>query len=226
MWPNSSLSISSDGMAAQLDQHAGGGRGDLLDHLPDVADRFGLADHLLAVNFLLEDLVFLGEVGLVRGVLDRDEDAVQVKGFLDEIEGALVHTLDGGGDVGMAGDHDDRRLDAFFHQLDQDFRPFHAGHLDVAENDIIPFFPGQFQALGTVFGYIDRIPFVHQDFFQRIPDRAFVVNYKNLHINRSFGVAGGRIAAASILRKYRIKIADFEQKFLFLSSNLIIHADS
>ena len=154
------------GTVGSGDQDTGVGRGDLPDDVADMLDRLGLADHLLAIDFLLEDLVLLGEVGLVGGVLDGDEDAVEVEGFFDEVEGALVHAFHGRGDVGVAGNHDDRGLDAFFDQLDQDFGALHPGHLDVAENHVIPFFPGQFQTLGAVFGHIDRISFIHQDFFQ------------------------------------------------------------
>ena len=68
-------------------------------------DGRGLPYHLLAIDFLFEDAGFLHQGGLVGGVLDGDEYAVEVQGFLYEIESTLLDAVDGGGDVPVPGNH-------------------------------------------------------------------------------------------------------------------------
>ena len=163
------------------DQHAGVGRGDLGDHLAYVLHCLGLADHLLAVHLLLENLGLGDERGLVRRVLDGDQDAVEVQGLLDEIEGALLDAVHRGVDVPVAGNHDHGGVSALLLEVLQDFHTVHVGHLDVTENDIEMLFAGHFQADGAVFGRFYLVPFVGEDFLERIADRPFVVDDQDLH---------------------------------------------
>ena len=138
-WPNSSLSISSSGIAAQLtwtkassarselrwiaratsslptplsprDQHRGArGRG-APHRVPDLLERRALAHHAVAV---VEDepqpAVLLDEPLLAEGVARRDQDPLAVGRLLDEVEGAELDGLDRGLDGAVAGQDHDRQ---------------------------------------------------------------------------------------------------------------------
>ena len=168
------------------DQDAGVGRGDLFDHVADVADAFGLTHHLLPIDLLLEDLGLGDEVRLVGGVLEGDQDAVQVQGLADEVEGSLLDAVHGGVDVRVAGDHHDRGLDAVGNELLEDFGAVHAGHLDVTEDRVILLFFRHFTRVGAVFGGIHLVILHLQDLLQGIPDGPLVVNNQNLHTLETF----------------------------------------
>ena len=168
------------------DQDAGVGGGDLVDHVADVPHALGLAHHLLPVDLLLEDLGLGDEVRLVGGVLDGDEDAVQVQGLADEIEGSLLDAVHGGVDVRVARDHHDRGLDAVGDELLEDFGAVHAGHLDVAKNCVILLFLSHLASIGTIFGGIHLVILHLQDLLQGIPDGPLVVNNQNLHTLETF----------------------------------------
>ena len=148
--------------------------------------RLGLADHVGAVDLLLEGLVLRGQADLVRGVLDRDEDAVEVQRLLHEVEGALLDAVHGRVDVGVAGDHDDGGLDAVGDELLKDFGPVHAGHLDVAEDGVVLLLFRHFTGVGAVFGRVHLVIFHLQDLLEGVADGAFVVNNQNLHTLETF----------------------------------------
>ena len=138
-WPNSSDSISSSGMAAQLtvtkgsagalaaqvdglgdqllaraalarDQHPRIGGSHFFDQAEDLLDRRRRADHLVALQALLEERVaFPFQPRPLQGVLQRDQDALPLDRFLQEVEGADLDRLHGVGDGAVAGQHDDRQ---------------------------------------------------------------------------------------------------------------------
>ena len=164
------------------DEDSGVGRGDLVDHLADVADRLGLAYHLLAIDFLLEDLVVLDKIGLVRSVLYGDEDPVEVERLLDEVECAFLDALDGGVDVPVAGDHDYSGIYALSDKFLKDLGAFHARHLDVAEYYVVSFLRGNFEGGRTVLRYFYGKTFIHQYFLERVPDCSLVIDNKYLHL--------------------------------------------
>ena len=64
-------------------------------------NRSGLADHLLSKNLLLEIGVLGNDLGALSRVLDGDENPVEVKRLLDEIESPLLDTFYGSVDVAV-----------------------------------------------------------------------------------------------------------------------------
>ena len=174
------------GAVGAAEQDAGVGGGDLLDHVADVADTPGLAHHLLPIDLLLEDLGLGDEVRLVGGVLEGDQDAVQVQGLADEIEGSLLDAVHGGVDVRVARDHHDRGFDAVGDEFLEDLGAVHAGHLDVAEDRVILLFFSHLASIGTIFGGIHLVILHLQNLLQGIPDGPLVVNNQNLHTLETF----------------------------------------
>ncbi len=144
-----------------------------------------LSHHLLAIDLLLEDLGLGDEVGLVRRVLDGDEDPVQVQGFADEIERTLLDAVHGRVDIGVAGDHDHRRLHPVLDEFLEHFRAVHPGHLDIAEDGVVLLFFRHRGGVGAVFGRIHLVSFHLQDLLEGVPDGAFVIDYQNLHTQRN-----------------------------------------
>ena len=152
----------------------------------DVPHALGLAHHLLPIDLLLEDLGLGDEVRLVGGVLDGDEDAVQVQGLADEVERAFLDAVHGRVDVGVAGDHDDRGLDPVGDELLKDFSTVHPGHLDVAEDGVVLLLFRHFTGVGAVFGRIHLVFFHLQDLLEGVADGTLVVNNQNLHTLETF----------------------------------------
>ena len=139
-WPNSSDSISSSGMAAQLTSTNGpsrarrlrvdGARDQLLaraalavdedapvgrrrdgDLLAQLLDEAALADDLLAALELLAQVAVLPlEPPVVERARGGEERLLERQGLFDEVVGAELGGLDGGLDGAVSGDHDDRGL--------------------------------------------------------------------------------------------------------------------
>ena len=160
---------------------------DLVYHLAYVPHGLGTAHHLLAVDLLLEDPGLRHEVGLVAGVLDRDEYAVEVQRLLDEVEGALLDALHGGVYVSVAGDHHHGGLYPGFHEFAEHLYSVHPGHLYVAEDDVVFFLVSSLEAFFAVLGGLHRIAFVGEDLLQRIADGPFVIDYQYLHNTANIG---------------------------------------
>ena len=163
------------------DEHAGLRGSHLLDHILQMGDGAGSAHHLAAVNLLFEDFGFFNQGGFVCGVLQGDEDAVQVQRLLDEIESSLFDAIHGGGNIGMTGNHYHGRLYALFYYFGQHLGAVHFGHLDVAEYGVVFFLFGFLEAFLSVFGSFYLIAFHFQDFFQGVTDGPLVVYNQNLH---------------------------------------------
>jgi hypothetical protein len=136
-WPNSSLSISSPGIAAQFtftkgpaakglfgvdvrgqqflagarfadEQHAGIGAGGHGGLLDGALEGGAGADHFGAgSDGFAQALVFLLEGALFERILDGDHHAVAAQRLFEKIEGAGAGGFHGIGDGGVAGDHDD-----------------------------------------------------------------------------------------------------------------------
>ena len=139
MCPNSSLSISSDGIAAQLtstnawsrrgdascsaardqllagavlagDQHPRGGRPHLGDQLAHALERGAPAHHLVAaLGDFPEAGVLAHQLGVRQRVPHGQQEPVGVERLLEEVEGAALGGLDRGGDGAVPGDHHDLR---------------------------------------------------------------------------------------------------------------------
>ena len=170
------------GAVGTQNEHAGIRGSHFPDHILDTEDGLGLSDHLLPVDALAEDFVLLHEGAFLGGVLDGNEDTVQVEGLFNKIKGAPPHALHGRLDVAVAGDHHDRRLDSVLDQFGEHLHAVHsAGHLDVAEQDVVLLALGHLDGVRSVLRRIDRMVFHLQKLLQGAPDIPFVVNYQNFH---------------------------------------------
>ncbi len=165
-WPNSSDSISSSGIAAQLTctnrsrlrrllrwiARATSSlpvplspristrrvrRRGALDRVPDLPQQPALADHLVAgFDGALERAILVLQARAVQRVLDRDEDAFARQRLLDEVERAELRRLDRRAHRAMPRDHDDRERLVRLLDLLQHFEPVDPRHLDVEEDEV------------------------------------------------------------------------------------------
>ena len=165
-WPNSSDSISSSGIAAQLtstngrsrrmerqvdrarhqllaaavlavDQHAAVGRRGGGDLLAQRPDRRALADDLGAlIETRAQGRVLALEPRVLEGAADRDQDLLEGERLLDEVVGAQARGLDRRLDRAVAGDHHDDGLRTRPLELGERLEAVHAVHPDVEEGQI------------------------------------------------------------------------------------------
>ena len=165
-WPNSSLSISSSGIAAQLtstnvavapaaqrvdrprdqllagavlavDQHAAVGRRRHRDLLAQLAHRVALADHrLVPVDAGAQRAVLRLEAALPQRVADDEHGLLERQRLLDEVEGAQLDRADRRLDVAVAGDQHDLRVDLPLAQAGERRQAVHAGQPDVEHDQI------------------------------------------------------------------------------------------
>ncbi len=93
------------------DEHGGVGGGHLDDAAEHLADGLGAAGDVLELVAILElvgeqrDLA--GELAVVVGALDLDQELLLAEGLLDVVEGAEPHGLHGALDGAVGGHHDD-----------------------------------------------------------------------------------------------------------------------
>ena len=165
--PNSSLSISSSGMAAQLtstngpprrrlsawmrardellaravlavDQHAAVGRRRHRDLLAQLRHHVALAHHRQPPIDVRAQRAVLGfEPALPHGVADDEHRLLERQRLLDEVERAQLDRAHRRLDVAVAGDHHDRRVDAPLAQPRQRRQPVHARQPDVEHDDVV-----------------------------------------------------------------------------------------
>ena len=77
----------------------------------------------------------LGVLGAAReGRPDRADQDLVVERFLDEVDGARLHRLDGKRDVAVTGDHDDRNRDLARPKPALKLDSVHLGHPDVGDD--------------------------------------------------------------------------------------------
>ena len=155
------------------------------DAVHDFLDMFdsGRSAHdlVFALDLLLQADGLLDQRGLVGGILERDQDTVQVERLLDEIISAHLDAFDGRVDVAVAGNHDDRRFAVGFNQRVKYFVAIHHGHFDIAENGIIGVGKGFFDALLAVLGSGYLMAFEFQNILERVADAPFVIDDQDLH---------------------------------------------
>lgn len=65
--------------------------------------------------------------------LDAGDDVVEVDGFFEEVDGAEFEAVDGGADIGVAGDHDDGEGGVVSAELFDDGEAAHVGEAEVEE---------------------------------------------------------------------------------------------
>ena len=165
-WPNSSLSISSSGIAAQLtstngagapaaervdrardqllagavlavDQHAAVGRRGHRDLLAQLPHRVALADHRLrAIDARAQRAVLRLEPALPQRVADDEHGLLERQRLLDEVERAHLDRAHRRLDVAVAGDQHDLRVDLPLAQPRQRRQAVHAGQPDVEHDQV------------------------------------------------------------------------------------------
>ena len=120
---------------------------------------------------LLDELVALG------GVFDGDEESVEVEGFLDEVVGSAVEGVDGGVDGAVGGDDDEGDVGGHVLGSLEDVDAVHAGHFDVAEDEVgaVVFEGGE--SLDAVGGGGDLVALVAEDFLEGVAYAFLVVDY-------------------------------------------------
>src|SRR6185312_10374031 len=159
------------------DEHASGRGRDLLDALDHLLHRPARADDLiLRVHLGLEPYVLAGEVNVLQGVAQREQDAVGVEGLFQEIVRAELGGLDRGLDRSMTRNHHDLRVRVELAQLPQRLEPVHPLHLHVQENEMGPELGVALQRLGSRSArpHLDLLVFEHLR--QRLADALFVID--------------------------------------------------
>ena len=164
-------------------QHPRVGRRHLRDDVLHVADRLRLPYHLLSIDLLLEGLVLRDDRGLLRSVLDRYQDPVQIQRLLDVVKGSLLDAFHSGVNVTVSGNHDDGGVDALGHHLVQHLGTVHPRHLDVAEDHVVLLLVHHREGCHSVLRHIHFIALVTQNLLQGVPDGSFIINNQYLHRN-------------------------------------------
>jgi hypothetical protein len=164
-WPNSSDSISSSGMAAQLtrmngrvaargdrwwmrratsrrfrladDQHGDARRGGLGDPLAQLGHRRRVAEQRRRLlDVGTQPAVFLGEAAPLGGVLHHEQQRGALGRLVEEVVGAGFEAPRRRELVAVPGQHDHRHVEAALPQVGQQREAVHARHLDVEEDDV------------------------------------------------------------------------------------------
>ena len=206
MWPNSSLSISSDGIAAQLTStNASSRRGDascsaratsslpvpfspvistraavgptLADQLPHVLERGTPAHHrIAALGDLPQAGVLADELGVRQRVPHGHQQPVGIERLLEEVERAALGRLDRGGDGAVPGDHDDLRAGVEIAKPGQRLQAVEPGHLHVEKDEVGTELGVDRDRLAAGRRHADLQLLVLQHLLQRLPDAGFVVD--------------------------------------------------
>lgn len=156
----------------------------LADHFADMRHRRGLPYHLLTEDFLLQNPGLLHQSGLVRSVLDGDEDSVEVQRLLNEVERPLLDAIDGGGDVAVAGNHYHFGVHAVLLEFLQHLDSVHLRHLYITENNVIMLLLRHFHGGAPVLGRIHGISLIRHYLRQGVADGTFIVNNEYLHLTK------------------------------------------
>ena len=210
MWPKSSDSISSSGMAAQLTSTKGpllrrlaacsdarneflagaafaenedaavGGSG----HCDLLAKSFhgnAVADDLIAVaEFGAQGLVFFFEAALLHGVSNENDNFFESEGLFDEVECTEFGGADRSVNGGVAGDHDDGGRMRKSLNTAESFKAVHAREPDVQKNDVEAAVRGAFEGAFGGLGGFGDVAFVGENGRQRFADAGFVVDDQNV----------------------------------------------
>ena len=161
-----------------------------VDHVLDLLNAFGVADHLVGlrgVDLLGQHLGGLHQHLALQDVSEGHEDAVQVERLLDEVVRALLQGVHGRFDRAVSGNHDDGRSDLLFGQHVQHIEAVHLGHFDVAENRVKRRLGRGQNAVHARSGFGHLVTFVFQDFAEARADGRFVVNEEQVGHGLGFG---------------------------------------
>ena len=167
------------------DQHGGVGRRRLLNRAAHRGQRRRVADDLVLLLGVAAIALVLGlEPPRVDGVADRDQHALALERLLDEIKRAEPRRFDRGGDVGVAGDDDDRRDLDEVPQLLQHFEAVHARHLDVEEHQVGRLALDQLDAFLAGRRQHHVVAVVLERHLQRVANRRLVVDDQDAWLHR------------------------------------------
>src|ERR1043166_6732496 len=163
--------------ALPIYEHPRRGRRHLLDALDHPLHGPARAhDLVLGVHLGFEPHVFAGEVHVLEGVAQREEDAVRVERLLQKVVGAQLGRFDGGLDGAVARDHHDLGARVELAQLAQRLEPVHALHLHVEQHEVGPELGVEAQRLGAGDAPPHvRVPVLEQ-LGQGFPDALLVVH--------------------------------------------------
>ena len=151
-----------------------------LDLLSQLAHSGRFANELVLALFFLAQLAdLLLESLRPDGIPHRQQELVAIQRLLEEIKCAALRAFDGGGDVGVAADHDHRRRDFLFLQILEDLDAVEDGHLDVEQDGVVRRLLRLVQPLLPRPRLIDAIPLVLQRHPDRLPDARLIVNHQN-----------------------------------------------
>ena len=194
------------GAAFAGDEHGGVGCRALRDQPVHLLHPRARPDHVVqavpGIHGELEIQVLLPQ----RPALERpghgELELLRVEGLRQVVEGAELHALHRGLDLGQAGEHD--HLDVGMRLLDppQDLQAVHLRHHDVEDDQVVVGFVDPLQRFDAVVGGLQRVPAAFQD-PNRAPDDDFLVvgnQYPGAHSLLPVGVVGCASRAGAIGR--------------------------
>ena len=205
-WPNSSDSISSSGIAAQLTSTNGPARRWLsawicratsslpVPFSPEISTRplvgaaIAICSRSAAMTRLsptmVERAVDAGaqrrvlhlEPALPQGVAHGEHGLFERQRLLDEVERAELRRAHGRLDAAVAGDHDDLRVDAPLAQPLERRQPVEPGQPDVEQDDVVGLPRHLLEARFAAVDGVDRVALVAQHAAERRAHARFVVD--------------------------------------------------
>ena len=165
------------GSVLTVDEHATVGRSGHGHLLAQLGHHVALPDHRQpAIDVLAQRAVLRLEPSLADRVADDENGFFERQRLLDEVEGAQLDGSNGGLDVSVSRNHDDRRIHSPFVETRQRGQPVHAGKPDVEDDDVVWRARDAIEARFTGVDGIDRVAFVAQNAAERATDARFVVD--------------------------------------------------
>ena len=158
--------------------------------VPDLLEGGAAAHHPVAVvEDELQAAVLLDEPLLPERVAGGDQDALALRGLLDEVPGPELHRLDRGLDRPVAGqDHHRGRGVPLLEPL-QDLEPVHLRHLDVEEDEVRRLLLGDLQPHRAARGEEHLVPLVLEDHLEGGADRVVVVDDEHPGLHGRFSTS-------------------------------------
>jgi hypothetical protein len=121
------------------DENPRRGGTDLCHQLTHPRQRFAGTHHLVPVlRRFPKPRILPRQLGVGQRVPYREQQAVGVQRLLQEVEGAALGGLDGGGDGAVTGDHDDLGPGVEVPQPGEGLQPVEPGHLHIEEDQMGP----------------------------------------------------------------------------------------
>ena len=162
------------------DEHAAVGRRRHGDLLAQLAHRTALADHRVAAIDARPQRAILGlEPALPQRVAHRQHGLLERQRLLDEVERPELRGLDRRLDVGVAGDHDDLRVDVPIAQPLERHQAVDARQPDVEQHDLVRLPANLVETRLAAVDGVHRVAFVAEDAAERRPHARFVVDDQN-----------------------------------------------